>query len=65
MPYVAQVTTDRRGEMNINTQSKDYTAVNGGLSKLGKADADRKGYKYTTKAEKARRKANRNSDEKK
>jgi hypothetical protein len=51
--------------MNINTQSKDYTAVNGGLSKLAKADADRKGYKFVTKAEKARRKANRNSDENK
>lgn len=51
--------------MNINTQSKDYTGVNSGLSKLGKADADRKGYKYTTKAEKARRKANRNADDKK
>lgn len=42
--------------MNKNTWVKDYTGVNSGLSKLAKQDADRKGYKFVTKAQKKKQK---------
>jgi hypothetical protein len=42
--------------MNKNTWTNDYTGVNSGLSKLAAADAKRQGFKFVTKAEKAKKK---------
>ena len=47
--------------MNKNTMKKEYPVVNSGLSKLAKEDAARKGYIFTTKAQKLKKKALSNS----
>ena len=42
--------------MNKNTWDKEYPVVNNGLSKLAREDAERKGHKFTTKAQKRTKK---------